>query len=718
MQVTVSSSRFERYDIVRVLLDYGANPELLYTSHLELVSGTPTSPGQAIAKIFIIGHPSGGKSTLTKALPSISRGTFSRIRNKATKVTGVKQQTAGIIQQEIDSELFGLTHIYDFAGHEEFYASHDAMVRNVVVGSTGVFLILADLQKCEKEYVQSIVYWLSFVKNHATFMETPPHVLLLGTHADKVGKQEKANRKAAVALLRTKSAFSCINVKGYIEIDCRHTQSDAISQLREALTESFEVLRSKVVLDFTYHCFLIFLLARFDKNPAIQLINAVSALVKETDEFYKPLPMDISELDALCQSLNGHGRILYLRCAESITESWIVLDRYSLLTRVNGTIFAPDDFTEHRSALASSTGVVKLSTLTAYFPEVYPDLISQLITFFEFGRQISDPETLRHLLPPSEAASGEAHYFFPALVCINSPEDVWKPSGHFSYHSGWLSQCIQSEHFFTPRLLQTLILRVCFALALPRTDLSVKEQPAIHRQCKVWKNGVCWSQPSGAEGLLEITSRQVTVLVRSLQGHEMAAVQLRSTLVRMVLEAKKDFCAGIISSESMLYPRDATQYPLSPADDLELFNSAVIARVIVQDEPFVVSTRDSHLKAEELLHFEPYAYLEIGCLRDLGSCESGSIGTLLADSIDCFSRLSPSSEFMRTLKLLARQSSTTREDLRRHFDKYSLFAYRNILVRWLCRLAAKLVRDQVHCLILYCHGLFSIIIIISSIIEL
>ena len=446
------------------------------------------------------------------------------------------------------------------------------------------------------------------------------------------------------------------------------------------------MLESKVVLNFTYHSFLIFLLARFAGSAAIQLNDAIVALSKESEKLYRHLPTDLSELDAICQSLNSHGRILYLHCTESIAQSWIVLNRQSLLTRINGTIFAPEGFSEHRSSLASSTGVVKQSILTAHFPDLHSDLVTELITFFEFGRQISNPETLRHLLPPREAASGEPHFFFPALVCIDVPEGVWKPSERFSYYSGWLMQCTQPEHFFTPRMVQTLILRVSFSLALPRSDPIVREQPAIHRQCKVWKNGVYWSQPSGAEGLLEITSKQVTALVRSLNGHEMAAVELRSTLVRMILDAQQEFCDGVIPSESMLHPHHATQYPLSPADDLELFSSTVIAQVIVGAAPFVVSTKDTQLEVEKLLHFEPYAHLGEGYIFDLGSSGKKSSEILLADIVDRFRHLTglgPTSEFMLTLELLARQRTTSRDDLRRHFDKYSLFACRNILVRFL-----------------------------------
>ena len=669
--------RKDYYDIIKVLLDHGADPDLLYDKTLKKKS--PACPGEAIAKIFIIGHPHSGKSTLSETLFSVSTSTWSQFWNHYMEVSGVKQNTAGIIYREIECEPFGPIHIYDFAGHEEFYASHDAMMRDVVVHSTGVFLVLADLQKNKKDYEQSMMYWLSFIKNQATFMKTKPHVLLLGTHEDKVSRQVKDSRQVDISLLWRQSTFSCLDIRCYFEIDCRFSESASMTQLRDALTENIKEMQTSVVENFAYHSFFIFLEERFAKYSNVQLSKVMAVLATETKNLYKYLPTNISELDALCQSLDSHGRVLYLRCGDCLSQSWIINDRHSLLTRVNGTIFAPKDFTEHSSTLASSTGVVQQSTLTSHFPDLPTDLVALYLTHFEFCRQISDPITLQYILSLREQASGEPFYFFPALVCVDRPKQVWEPSDQFSYYSGWLLQCTQPEDFFTSRLLQAIILRISFDLALPCKVSDVKEQPAIHRQCKIWKNGVYWSQLTGAGGMLEITSKQVVVLVRSLCGNEMAAVELRSTVIHMVLDAQKEFCAGISPSESMICPGDAAQFP---ASDLELFSCSVISQAVVKAEPYVVGTKDSQLELKTLLHFEPYAFLGESYLHDLlRNSEGVEIRTLVSSIKDRFcsdSPQSPSSKFMCFLD----QGSITCQDLRSHFDKYSIYAGRNVLVSY------------------------------------
>ena len=335
------------------------------------------------------------------------------------------------------------------------------------------------------------------------------------------------------------------------------------------------------VLSFTYHGFLTFLFARCAKIAAIELKNVLGKVI---GIFYKHLLTDLPELDALCQSLKEHGQILHLWCIKFIPKSWIVLYRKSLITQVNDTIFAPEHFTKHYSALASSTGVVEQSILTAHFPDLHPDIIAQLVTFVEFGRKIFNPETLRHL-PANKAVLSKPH-FVSAVVCINIPDGICEPRGKLDCDS-WLMQCMQPMHFFTTRLLQSLIVQV---LALHHTDSSIREQRAIHSQCKVWKNGVHWSQPE-----------RLTVLIRSLHGHTMAA----------------------------------------------------------------------HVGEDCLCDFDSYGN-----------------GILLAHFVNRFSRLSklsPISEFKRTLELLVEQSTISCEDLRRHFDECSIFTGRNFLVRHICK---------------------------------
>lgn len=96
-------------------------------SHLSTATEWPVSGQYAITPtigIFVLGNSGSGKSTLVKALSTETAGFL----GKLVKVKGVLPLTAGIVPTTFYSEVFGRVNIYDFAGHEEYYASHEIIL--------------------------------------------------------------------------------------------------------------------------------------------------------------------------------------------------------------------------------------------------------------------------------------------------------------------------------------------------------------------------------------------------------------------------------------------------------------------------------------------------------------------------------------------------------------------------------------------------------------
>ena len=80
----------------------------------------------------------------------------------------------------------------------------------------------------------------------------------------------------------------------------------------------------------------------------------------------------------VCNELNDRGRILFLRDQVDIANSWVIMDKDMLLSKVTGTIFAPEDFKQH-CQIATSTGVVPLFKIAKQFPKFDPEM---LVGFF------------------------------------------------------------------------------------------------------------------------------------------------------------------------------------------------------------------------------------------------------------------------------------------------------------------------------------------------
>ena len=707
-------------DIIMVLIGFGANAKDVYS---KLPQQYSKQHAESATKVFMLGYPEAGKTTLTTALKVESAGAISRLVNRVTKVSGIQLRTAGIVPHDIQSDKFGRLTLYDFAGHEEFYAGHDSFLRNAISGdSAAVFVVVVDLRKSNEVFTQTLLFWLAFIRNQYSSADSKSHVIIAGSHADEVVKSKTreaaAKRKVIDSLLST-SAFSGLHFAGFVALNCRYAESSALTELRQILAQSCEALKIKAEISCINHCFLLYLLDKFRKTPGVTLHHVLSILQNES-QLVAIFPDSIPTLCKLCDELNCRGNLLFLKNAQNIDNSWIVLDQGALLSRVSGTIFAPEGFKQHQDITTTSTGVVPLSKITACIDDssgdLHPDLITQFLCHLEFCHEITD----HNLLPLLETSSSssppvERFFFFPALVGIKEPDKVWEACGQFNYHFGWMLQCFQPEHFFLPRFLQVLLLRLAFFFALsPDTPGSDSSLPVIQRKCSVWKNGISWENWHGVEALVEVVenSRRVNVMLRCRKDADLKCAQLRSAVIAKVLEAKKEFCPKISVTESFVTPTDAACYPLKPSEDA-LITATEVAKVIVARAEYV-TTRSGKTKAvnlNDLLRFEPYTDIGEHLLHRLFSEQNLQDSDTIPDEyflhvsdrihhkLDHFIILFETSSTQLDLRMERRPSGSplkmvevlrmwrekhgskgTYQTLRSELDQFSIFAGRNPLV--------------------------------------
>ena len=709
-------------DIIRHLICYGASVKDVYIHYgSELAPAYQKQPTKSVVKTFVVGDPEAGKTTLVKALEIESEG-LSRIARRFVKVSGIDQKTAGIIPHNIESQRFGRITFYDFAGHKEFYGSHAAMLQNTMTGSSAaLFLLLADLRKDEEEFKQSILFWSSFIDNQHRSGDPKPHIIIVGSHADQVkSKAEISLKNSAVHSLAGTSAFANLIFAGFFPINCCYSESSAISELRQCLAKSCDVLRNSAELSCSCHCFLLYLHDSFRDTPALPIKEAVDRIRTHSADLPTAertvlgfISEDFHTLYKVCVDLNDRGSILLLRSLHKPEESWIVLDQDLLLSRVTGTVFAPEGFKEHHS-IATSTGVVPLSHLKSFFSDLDVNMLAHFLSHLEFCQEVSDKEVLQ-LLGTSESCLEvqERFFFFPALVSITAPDNVWQANPKFSYYSGWMLQSSQAEQFFMPRFLQVLILRLAFSFALtPDVEIPSSDVPALQRKCAVWKNGISWASRSGVEALVEVVAqRRVNVILRCLRGREVACSRIRSTIIQKVRSAREEFCPKVAISELFIHPTDTVRYPLKPTAKLNLVGYSELAKAIVAAEPGVPDTEGKQVDLDELLHFEPYSHLGKQTLCKLFD-ESPQNKELASDdflyhitdrayqSKDKFIQLfnspqttllherisqgspGPAHELFRVFQLWRDCSEGSYGCLRKELDRFSVFAGRNPLVSY------------------------------------
>ena len=693
--------------VIRELIECGANPEKIMG---KLPKNCPKQSTEIAVKVFVVGEKGAGKSTLTKAL-SLQKGVLAYIVNWFTKVSGVDANTAGIIPHDIQSERFGHTILYDFAGHKEFYASHSAMLRNAAVGSTAaIILLVVDLRESDEKIITSIQSWLHLISTACRMhvsRGSKSHVIVIGSRADEPNSKENIPRKRNnITLL---FPMPDVNFVGFVAVDCRYATSSSMSKLGQHLSESCHTVRNQAKASSSCHFFFLYLLQTYQGSPAVSVRTIVTDFQKpqsKTLTRYVPEIRELAQVQTFCEEMNERGNVLLLRNEGAFEESWVVLNQEALLSRITGTIFAPEDsdFKEYR-AISNTTGVVPFSKLEGVFPNLDPKMLVQFLCHLEFCHEITDPEALQLLQSASVSTTpNERWLFFPGLVKINAPDRVWETDDMSVYQSGWLLECSQSHQFFTPHFLQVLLLRLAFSFALA-PDIS-HDHPAFQRRCSVWKNGIYWSNHDGVECLVEIEDRQVLVMFRCPKGvvHELGCWHLRSLVVRKVLDALE---SNISTNEIVLHPSDVT-FPLNRV--VRHFSIQGIARAIPKTKPSAVSTNGRTATLEELLHFEPYAQLSKHILQELfgeHNCETitdeflhhfaNRVRKNDSKFVDLFEHLIAEiydrndqelpplpSDLVPVMQVWRDHSEGSYQCLRRELDQFSVFSGRNPLVSDCC----------------------------------
>ena len=190
-----------------------------------------------------------------------------------------------------------------------------------------------------------------------------------------------------------------------------------------------------------------------------------------------------------------------------------------LLGEINGAVFAPKSFSQHRD-LSWNTGVVPFSKLKNAFSDYNPNMVSEFLVHLEFCFKIEDHETLTLLKDKAgneEDMSpdvSEEYYFFPALVSVENPRHVWEKNDDMCCKCSWLYQCREPDQFLTTQFLHVLILRLAFTFALKLDPGDCRENSLTLRcRCSVWKCGIAWFNRVPIETVVEVGLQHQSVIL-------------------------------------------------------------------------------------------------------------------------------------------------------------------------------------------------------------
>ena len=595
-------------------------------------------PLESVVKVFVLGDPMAGKSSLVQAIQS-NPGFLSSLTGRFQKVKGVRQQTAGIDSFSFSSSDFGYVVIYDFAGQREFYTSHAAFLQNSSSYVPGIFILVTNIAECEDNICQCLQYWVSFIQECCAHMhtKTKTSLIIIGSHADQldIGSVEMVVSTIEKCFsVNLDNEDQLLEIEGVISLDCTRPSSPGLDLLRYHLEESCNSIRENTE-GIDQRCYVLhkyFRKAYINKNIHGRTFENIT---KDLEDNPYLLPSTSTELLPLLQTLHDKGQIMLLKNYQETCDSWVIPNIAALLETVVGSIFAPRDFPQHIAP--GSTGIVPKSRISEAFPDLNIDMIIGFLEYFEFCHQVGLDWVIQSKHEVSD--TNDVYYLFPALLTSENIPQVLQESHESHYYCGWFMHSTAKHQFFTIRLLHVLLLRLAFLFALPQDNaiptVSEVESPVLKRSCTMWKSGITWHDTNGVSTHFEVRELKTVILIMSsMKGSEIHCVRLRAQLIKTILKARKEFCPRVdveecimeVESEGLVEavqkcPSQSTKYSLKYLSD------RISTRDASDHQDLVLVNPDGSpgKQISELLYFEPYTLLTSDLITQMFSRHTSSL---------------------------------------------------------------------------------------------
>ena len=509
---------------------------------------------ESYSKVFLCGNTTAGKSSLGGSI--IYRADKEPDHDYGDKTIDeclhVQCLTAGIQYDNVDSKELGRVALYDFAGHREYYSSHEAVLENIMLHSSAVFIVITDLTKERQEIEKELLYWFNFIENVCGKLSKSVHVIVAGSRADVLVTHTKKlatikkQYESLVCIIHSPSSYPKTSYKGFMPIDCHKPGGCGVKEFMSLLSQCCQaVVNESDSVDF--YCYVHYSFLRSIKMVFITVFELCEKL-KEMNIL--SLHSEVDHVQKYLRSLSDRGLILLLRNKE-FEKSYVIIQKEQLLRDVIGKLFSTTDIPRVHRKIASNTGIVSVATLEEEFPDYDAKMLVDFLTTFQFCHEI-DSQVQSTIDNIEEANDSKQLLLFPSLISEECNKEV-----NINAKYGWCLYCSDENRFLSTRFIQVLLLSLAFKYCIVKdADLGevgrTTNTTAYERRCKIWKTGIYWKK-HGMEVLVEITdyNRCVTLLLSEKDGLQVAS--LCSDIIQMIRGYQATFCR-CTSSEYIIDP--------------------------------------------------------------------------------------------------------------------------------------------------------------------
>jgi ankyrin repeat protein/GTPase SAR1 family protein len=544
---------------------------------------------QVITRVFVLGNSGSGKSTLIESLKR--KGIISSLFTVTE--ADVPLHTAGIVPSVHQSKETGRLLYYDFAGDQEYYSSHAAILEMVSRSTVGrnVFLIVADLQKDDAILQSEIGYWLSFISYHGKALDGQwkLKVIVVLSHLDRLSVAVgDSDRKVDSARQQCQNIITQYNeVKFDFEIVSSNCRSPRSSKSIENILQ--QISKDTPPCSISYEASLLHGILEKDFGNVVAC--KFQRLLSNIEEIGIYLPSSADALHPIVRELHDIGLLMLIGRNEDELENYLLLLNPSSLTNeVHEKLFSSSAVKKLESSIGphyANMGILPENYIASILPE---HITKECLVQLQYCQEFNHAEVGLDYSVTSDNASDCNLLYFPALCKLDSKKSSWSYDPKFIFSIGWYAECTERFDYFPARFLHVLLLRLAYAFALPIINCnptsSSNEISAYSRRCTMWKNGIHWRMEEGVEYIVEIVNdnKGIIVITKYKWNSEKWAAVL-GKIIDKAMQAKAEFCNAVSLHHFVLKSKfdDTSSY----SDPKNLFCIHDIERVIRQlrDDP-------------------------------------------------------------------------------------------------------------------------------------
>ena len=538
-------------------------------------------PVESYSKVFFCGNTGAGKSSLAAVIMERAKKP-PNYKFDASDPIPVDLLTTGINAHTFSSHEVGNIVLYDLAGHKEYYSSHAAILENLMLSTPAVFAILSKMTNDLHTIKCDLYYWFNFIKNVSLQLSSsrPSQILVIGSRLDEMtdGCEEISKVVDEVA----KKADHSQEYGGFLPMECHRPGGKGVKKFVSMLSYScMAVLDRSDKISFYCHVQFSFLqLLRIKENIIAISLRKLCAILRECDD--PSLPSERLVLLQFLTTLSDKGLILFIK-NEDDAQSWVVIDKATLLTEVNGVLFAPKEIEHVHQDIASNTGIVPMSILKKLFPEHDIRMLIGFLKSLQFCH-VLESNTLQMFktnISASISLPSDELLFFPSLIHANPPADIEIENG-----LGWCLWCPDPNQFLSTRFLHLLLFSLSYIFCFPRYNRAGEfaTDPQIlmlARCCDVWTNGIYWKNDDDeVEVIVEVTEHYRCVTVVTSMNDIENSHDVFNNVIKIVLTLKSQM-HSFECEEYLISPSDIGQARSLPVRERTLYNIKSVARSVL-----------------------------------------------------------------------------------------------------------------------------------------